>query len=119
MRRRVPSVLLCGVLAVSLAACGNPIAPSLKSATVAVIGVKVAPQAIQFDAVGQTRQITATVAPLNATDQAVTWESTDPSIASVDDKGLVTARAVGFNVFVTVYTHDGRFQASVAVNVNP
>ena len=87
--------------------------------TVAVQGVVVAPQSIVFVTIGETRQVTATIAPTNATDKAIVWESTNPAIASVDANGLVTARAVGVGVFVTAVTHDGHKQASVNVSVQP
>ena len=75
------------------------------------------PQVIQFSKVGETRQLVATVAPTNATDQAVTWESTDVTVASVDATGLVTAKAAGIGIFVTVITHDGHHEASANVSV--
>jgi uncharacterized protein YjdB len=40
---------------------------------------------------GNTEQLRATVTPSNATNQTVIWESDDPSIATVDENGLVTA----------------------------
>jgi uncharacterized protein YjdB len=90
------------------------------SATVVPVeGVKVTPQSVVMTAIGETRQLTATVAPATATDKAVTWETTDPSVATVDATGLVTARGIGAGVFVTVVTHDGHLQASVNVTVNP
>ena len=85
--------------------------------TVPVQGVKVTPQVIQLSKIGETRQLLATVAPANATDQAVTWESTDATVASVDATGLVTAKAAGTGIFITVITHDGRHEASVNVSV--
>lgn len=39
---------------------------------------------------GDTFQLTATMAPANATLQKVFWKSTHPSVASVDQNGLVT-----------------------------
>ena len=117
-RRTRLFILLIGAHAVAVVAtaCGSPTRPST---TVAVQGVKVTPQSIQFTAIGETRQLTASLFPTNATDRVVTWESTDPTIASVDANGLVTARAVGFDVFITAVSHDGHHEASVAVNVNP
>ncbi|RRD54788.1 Ig-like domain-containing protein, partial [Tannerella forsythia] len=35
-------------------------------------------------------QLTATVAPSNATDKSLTWSSDNPQVASVDANGLVT-----------------------------
>jgi FOG: Glucan-binding domain (YG repeat) len=44
---------------------------------------------------GGTSQLTATVTPTNASNQAVTWTLSDTSIATVDSNGLVTAKADG------------------------
>ena len=93
--------------------------PEQPPATVPVEGVKVTPQVMQFFTIGESRQVSATIAPLDATDKALTWESTDTTVATVDAHGLVTAKATGVGVFVTAYTHDGHHQASVNVSVNP
>jgi uncharacterized protein YjdB len=85
---------------------------------VPVQGVKVTPQVIQFPAIGETRQVSAEVFPANATDRGIVWESTDPTVATVDAVGLVTAMAPGWGVFITAYTHDGGHQASVNVMVD-
>jgi uncharacterized protein YjdB len=86
---------------------------------VAVQGVKVTPQVVQLLAIGDTGRVVATISPSNATDQAVRWESSDSGVASVNAAGLITAKAAGLGVFVTVYTHDGGHQASVNVSVTP
>ena len=109
------AVLLAGLLA-TVVACNSPSRPA---DAIPVLGVKVTPQSINLLAVGDTVTIAATVSPLNATDRAIAWESTDPSIASVDTSGRVTARAVGFGVFITAFTHDGHHQSSANVSVNP
>ena len=54
---------------------------------------------------GSQEQLTATVLPSDAA-QSVTWTSSDPSVASVDKSGLVTAVAVG-NATITASTTDG------------
>lgn len=43
---------------------------------------------------GQTETITATVLPEDATDKSVSWSSSDPGIAAVDE-GLVTGVSKG------------------------
>jgi alpha-amylase len=98
---------------------GQPSDPDPPANTVSVLAVKVTPQTVQFGALGETKQLLATISPANATDQAIVWESTDSSVASVDAVGRVTAKAVGSGVFITAYTHDGRHQASVNVSVSP
>jgi hypothetical protein len=45
--------------------------------------------------IGETFQLTATVIPDNATDQAVAWASSDEAVATVDENGLVTAVNAG------------------------
>jgi uncharacterized protein YjdB len=98
--------------------CSNPTQPET-SAIVRVQGVTVTPQVIQLLAIGETKQLAARIAPLNATDQALAWESSDPSVATVDGSGLVTAIGAGAGVFITVFTHDGGRQASANVSVLP
>jgi len=86
---------------------------------VLVEGIRVTPQSVQLSAIGETRQLTAAISPVNATDQAITWESADSAVASVDADGLVTARAAGTGVFVTAITHDGHHESSANVSVIP
>ena len=108
--------VLLGALFLVIIGCADPIVPPV---AVAVQGVRVKPQTLVFFGTGETKSLSATIDPANASDQSVIWESTDPSIASVDEFGKVTARAVGYDVFITAYTHDGNFQASCNVQVNP
>ena len=109
------------LLGVGSVGCGYSNGPTYPDnpAIVSVQGVIVTPQSVQLAAVGATRQLLATVAPTNATDKAVTWESSNTAVATVDANGLVTAKAAGDGVFITVFTHDGHHQASVNVSVNP
>ncbi|MGS3403952.1 Ig-like domain-containing protein [Citrobacter amalonaticus] len=44
--------------------------------------------------VGDTTSLTATQAPVDATD-TVTWESSDPEVATVSASGVVTGVAAG------------------------
>lgn len=54
--------------------------------------------------------------PTNATNQNVTWESSNPSVATVDESGKVTAVAPG-EATITVTTEDGSKTANCAVTV--
>ncbi len=67
--------------------------------------------------VGETKALTATVSPANATDKSVVWSSNNSSVASVDQNGVVTANAVG-NATITVTTNDGAKTATCAVVVS-
>lgn len=56
--------------------------------------------------VGKSFTITATVKPDNAWNRTVTWSSSDPSIATVDENGTVTAIAEG-EAIITAESADG------------
>lgn len=56
--------------------------------------------------VGDTFTITATVKPEDAFNRTVTWRSSDPSIATVDENGTVTAIAEG-EAIITAESADG------------
>ncbi len=86
------------------------------ASTVSVTGVTVNPTTSSVN-VGATQQLTATVAPSNATNQTVTWSSSNTAIATVSTSGLVTGVASG-TATITVTTSDGGFNATCAVAVN-
>lgn len=56
--------------------------------------------------VGRTEKITATVTPTNADNREVTWSSSAPTVASVDQSGNIIAKSVG-NATITVTAKDG------------
>ena len=55
---------------------------------------------------GQTFQLSATVAPSNATNKSVTWSSSNTSVANVSNTGLATAVAAG-SAIITCEAQDG------------
>lgn len=77
------------------------------SSTIAVTSVKLDKAYLRFDKTVLTAQtLTATLAPDDATDKTVTWESSDESVASVDENGQVTPITKG-TVTITATAHDG------------
>lgn len=66
--------------------------------------------------VGNTHTIKATVFPEDATDKAVTWESSDESIATVDAEGNVTAKGTG-NVTIMAVNSDGDVSSTYGLTV--
>lgn len=67
--------------------------------------------------VGNTHTIKATVFPEDATDKAVTWKSSDESIATVDAEGNVTAKDTG-NVTIMAVNSDGDVSSTYELTVN-
>jgi len=65
---------------------------------------------------GGTEQITATV---GANPVPVTWESSDPAVATVDANGLVTSKAVGFTAVTATQVADPSQKVSSNINVLP
>ena len=64
---------------------------------------------------GQSTTLNATVYPYNATDKTVTWESSNPSVASVDQAGSVMAKSGGR---ATITAKAGNHSATCNVTVN-
>ncbi len=57
--------------------------------------------------VGKTYSLSVTLLPEDATDKLVTWSSSDPETASVNNSGVVTAKKAG-KVTITATTHNGK-----------
>lgn len=64
----------------------------------------------------KTEKLTATVYPIDATNKALEWSSTDSSVASVDQEGNVTGRGIG-SADIIVTTVNGGKSAKCAVTV--
>ncbi|NQX60788.1 S-layer homology domain-containing protein [Paenibacillus qinlingensis] len=86
---------------------------------VAVTGVELDKDTIQIDLASsqKSQKLTASVLPTIATNQAVTWTSSNTPVATVDGDGKVTAHSVGTAV-ITVTTADGGFTATSIVTVS-
>ncbi len=71
-----------------------------------------------FRGLKQTYLIRPVFEPVNASNQKITWTSSDPSVASVSDQGLVTSLKKG-TATVKLVTEDGGFTAEFTVTVSP
>ena len=80
-----------------------------------VTGVSVAPAQATIR-VGNTTTIKAIITPDDATEKAVTWTSSDDTVATVDSNGVVTGVKVG-TATITATTMDRSFTATCEVNV--
>ncbi len=81
--------------------------------TVPVSSVSLSVSSVSL-AVGQSRRVTATVSPSNATDRSVSWKSSDTSVASVEQNGTVWGKKAGT---ATITATAGGKSASLTVTV--
>jgi uncharacterized protein YjdB len=88
-------------------------APAVAQSPVVVTGVALA--TMPLTAEGATGTLVATVAPVDATNQSVTWSSSAPEVATVVD-GVVTPLTEG-ETTITVTTVDGSLTATCTVAV--
>ena len=95
-----------GIVHVTVEGSGEP---------VPVTGVTLDKETMSL-AEGATATLTATVAPADAANKAVTWNSSDETVATVAD-GTVTALKAG-TVTITVTTEDGGKTAQCMVTVS-
>lgn len=104
VKRYAVSVLVLLVSSAMLVGCA-----------VGVTGVSLDSETLSLT-VNDTRQLVATITPANAANKSVQWSSSDTTVATVSDTGLVTARAAGTAIIAVTTVYGGR-QASCRVTV--
>ncbi|MBR5175165.1 MAG: Ig-like domain-containing protein [Bacteroidales bacterium] len=106
------AALVAVLVSLTLFSCGHedPV-----PATVGVSGVSINKTTLSLTE-GGSETLTATVAPDNATNKAVSWKSSDTGVATVDNSGKVTAVKAG-SATITVTTNDGSKTATCSVSV--
>ena len=103
------TVFALGVFTLSVSSCKHG------ETEISVTGVTVSQPTITLGE-GETAVISYTVEPSNATIKDVTFTSSNPSVVTVDENGVVTAVGPGTAV-ITITTKDGSFTATVTVTV--
>ena len=96
-------------------ACAALLAVGCKKDPIAVTGITVTPTTLALNE-GETSQLTATVAPVDAADQTYTWSSDDTNVATVSSNGVVTAVKAG-TAYIKATTTNGK-SATCVVTVN-
>ena len=91
-------------------------AVSVSDATVSVSGVSLDQTSLSLKP-GDIEVLTATVSPTNASNTNVTFSSSNTSVATVNNIGIVTAKAAG-TATITVKTADGNKTATCTVTVS-
>lgn len=89
---------------------------SCSGGNVSVTGVTVSPTTATIG-VGATQQLTATVAPANATNKDVTWSTTNAGVATVNSSGLVTGVGAGSATITVTSQDDPTKSATSAITV--
>ena len=84
---------------------------------VSVTGVTLEKETTSIE-VGASEVLSYNVTPFNATDQSVTWTSSNANVATVSSSGRVEGVAEG-NATITVKTNDGNFTDTCTVTVTP
>lgn len=96
---------------------GKKAEATIKVLPIDVTGIKIVSDKTEIK-IGETVQLKAEIEPLNATNKKVKWTSSDDDIASVDDNGLVTAKAVG-QATITVTSEDNKSKQDFVVIIVP
>lgn len=109
----VTSKNVAGQVQITATSVSNPALSA--NYTVTVVEAATLVTGIQLPATSDvkiTKQKTllATVLPSNATNKTITWQSSDPTVATVDATGKVTGLKVGVTN-ITATTEDGNFSA--------
>ncbi len=81
-----------------------------------VEGVSISPENVTDAVVGGTKQLSAVISPDKANVKAVTWSSSDESLAVIDENGLVTFLNTGI-VEITATTCDGGKKATSTIKI--
>ena len=110
-----------GVKAGSATITVTSTADATKTATCTVTVKSVAVTGVTLEgdkaiAIGETVKLTATIAPANATNKKIIWNSSNPEIASIGTDGTIEGKAAG-ETTVTVTTEDGSKTATCKVEV--
>lgn len=82
--------------------------------TVAVTNIQINEKVESID-VGDSKVLTATITPNNATNKNITWKSSDDSIATVSSIGKITAKRSGI-AEITVTSSNGKV-SKIKINV--
>ena len=93
--------------------------PTATPAPVKVNSVTINPSTVKLTSKGQTAQLSVTVLPSNAENKSIVWSTSNASVATVDNNGVVTAVANG-NATITAAALDGSgkyAECSVVVDI--
>ena len=125
----VPKTVRDGVYTVTASACNSDVehdswTQSVKATAQLTVATPIHVSSIALSptsttiTVGETTTLSASISPANATNQNVTWSSSNTNVATVSSAGVVTAKAEG-SATITATTEDSGKKATCVVNVAP
>ncbi|MBR6385740.1 MAG: Ig-like domain-containing protein, partial [Ruminococcus sp.] len=71
-----------------------------------------------FTKIGEMQKLSSEIYPENASDKGIIWQSSDESVATVDEDGCVTAEGNGTCIISATSTYDNSISASAEINVS-
>jgi hypothetical protein len=72
-----------------------------------ITGITIDQSNVILSALGQTLTLSATLDPTNALEKGISWQSSDPSVITVDDTGKLTAIAIGHATITATAVENG------------
>ena len=94
----------------------TPVAPDTPDTSIRVTGISLNNDTLTMNKIGGTYTLSYTITPSNATNKNVTWVTSEPTVASINN-GIITANTNGSTV-ITIRTTDGGYTDSCTVTVN-
>ena len=95
--------------------CSDTLTLYAKWGEIPVESLEISPKSTTVD-IGKSIQLAALLQPNNASDKSLVWTSSNPSIASVSQEGIVSGETEG-EATITVKTKDGKLSDSCEVSV--
>lgn len=105
---------LCLIISL-FASCGGDDNSPVEVPDVAVKGVSLSSNSLKIEK-GTTNELRALITPTNATNKNVIWVSSNSSVATISNTGLITAVSPGTTI-ISVVTMDGQYKAECNVTV--
>ena len=90
---------------------------TVRKSNIKVTGISLDKKNISLD-IGKTCAVKATIAPSNVTKKSVKWQSSNTSVATVDNNGKVTGKKAGTATITAISTDGSNKKAQCKVTVN-
>jgi len=82
-----------------------------------VTGVSLSPSSFTLSTVGDTKTLTATFSPPDASNKGISWSTSNSTVATVNSSGVVTAKATGTATITATSSENSAHKASSNVTV--